>query len=188
MIRTLQYLTITLHELCRKGITCDKTASRKEFEVWTNWLEELLKLNKLRCVWNPRVWNTSQKSAPSFLWCIRIWLWCAVSNLRIVDEHGKIYCFLLIGKSRLMPIKTITISPVGIIECNHIYKVRQIVTRWRLEVEDIQDLVFWTDSQLILQYIKNEKKRFHMFEANCVSIIDECSSPGPWWYMNTSRH
>ena len=34
-------------------------------------------------------------------------------------------------------------------------------------------VVFWTDSQTTLQYIKNESKRFHTYVANRIADVNE---------------
>lgn len=44
----------------------------------------------------------------------------------------------------------------------------------------IDRVVFWTDSQTTLQYIKNESKRFHTNVANRIAEIREITSPDQW--------
>ena len=44
----------------------------------------------------------------------------------------------------------------------------------------IDRVVFRTDSQTALQYIKNENKRFHTYVANGVAEIREMTSPDQW--------
>lgn len=39
-----------------------------------------------------------------------------------------------------------------------------------LEAERLQES-FWTDSVVIVWYTKNETRKFHVFEANCVKYI-----------------
>jgi len=44
----------------------------------------------------------------------------------------------------------------------------------------IYDVFFWTDSMTVLQYIANERTRFHTFVANIVNIIREGSIIQQW--------
>ena len=43
----------------------------------------------------------------------------------------------------------------------------------------IHDIIYWTDSTAVLQYIRNES-RFHNFVANRVAMIHEESIPRQW--------
>ncbi|XP_054755511.2 uncharacterized protein LOC129261477 [Lytechinus pictus] len=44
---------------------------------------------------------------------------------------------------------------------------------------------FWTDSQVVLGYIRNEARRFHVFVANRVQQIHDETNPKIWFYVNT---
>ena len=48
--------------------------------------------------------------------------------------------------------------------------------REELEIK-IDRSVFWSDSTAVLQYIKNEDKRFHTFVANRLAVIHDGSKP-----------
>ena len=43
---------------------------------------------------------------------------------------------------------------------------------------EISKITFWSDSQMTLQYIKNETKQFQTYVANCVAEICEVT----WWW------
>jgi hypothetical protein len=47
---------------------------------------------------------------------------------------------------------------------------------------------FWTDSQVVLGYIGNEVRRFHVFVANRVQQIQEGSSLDQWMYVGTKQN
>ena len=47
---------------------------------------------------------------------------------------------------------------------------------------------FWTDSQVVLGYIKNEARRFHVFVANRVQKIRNSTDPGQWFYVETDKN
>ena len=56
-----------------------------------------------------------------------------------------------------------------------------------LNYEGIVD-VFWTDSKVVLGYINNEAKRFHIFVANRVQQIREYTSPSQWHYIESKAN
>ena len=45
---------------------------------------------------------------------------------------------------------------------------------------------FWTDSQVVLNYISNESKRFKVFVANCVQMIRNHTNLGQWNYVRSA--
>ncbi|KAK3745232.1 hypothetical protein QZH41_001841 [Actinostola sp. cb2023] len=50
------------------------------------------------------------------------------------------------------------------------------------------DEYYWTDSQVVLGYVKNEARRFHVYLANRVQQIREMTDPNAWMYVNSSRN
>ena len=59
--------------------------------------------------------------------------------------------------------------------------------RNQLDLEDVTEY-FWTDSKVILGYIYNETKRFHVFVANRVQQIWEHTSPSQWRYVRSEEN
>jgi len=51
---------------------------------------------------------------------------------------------------------------------------------------EISDETFWTDSKVVVGYIRNEAKRFHIFVANRVQLIRDYSSLDQWRYVSTN--
>lgn len=49
----------------------------------------------------------------------------------------------------------------------------------------IDEEFFWTDSQVVLSYIHNDARRFHVFVANRLQVIKEKMDPGQWHYVDT---
>lgn len=59
-------------------------------------------------------------------------------------------------------------------------------TFWKRELHmSLKELMFWTDSTFVLEYIKNETSRFRTFIANRVSEILKVSQPSQWRLVNT---
>ena len=46
----------------------------------------------------------------------------------------------------------------------------------------------WTDSEVVLQYIKNQSERFKIFVAKIVEMIRENSQLAQWFYANTKEN
>ena len=87
-----------------------------------------------------------------------------VSYLRLVDKNGRIHCSLMIGKARVAPLKVMTIPRMELVAATLSIKM-SILLRKELEIP-VNKEVFWTDSEVVLGYIRNESKRFKLFVAN----------------------
>lgn len=46
---------------------------------------------------------------------------------------------------------------------------------------------FWTDAQVVLSYISNEARQFHVFVANRVQMIRENTNPNQWNHVDTTE-
>ena len=46
------------------------------------------------------------------------------------------------------------------------------------------DSHFWSDSEIVLKYIKNETCRFQLFVENRVSLLCQLSSPDKWHHIS----
>jgi len=56
--------------------------------------------------------------------------------------------------------------------------------RQELSYDDVQEF-FWSDSKVVLGYIANESRRFHVFVANRVQLIQDSTSVDQWKYVET---
>ena len=105
------------------------------------------------------------------------------SYLRLIDEFGTIYCSLLIGKSRVSPIKYVSIPRLELTAETLSIKMSKLIKK-ELDIKDHEE-TYWTDSKVILGYINNEVKRFKIFVANRVQIIKENSNVEQWKYISS---
>lgn len=107
----------------------------------------------------------------------------AVCYLRLVNSRGDIHCFFVKGKSRLAPLKPVTIPRM---ELSAAVLSTRLDRMLQEELEyTIEESIYWTDSTCVLRYVENEDKRFQTFVANRVSAIREQSSPMQWRYVET---
>lgn len=90
------------------------------------------------------------------------------------------------AKSRVAPLKTVTIPRLELTAAVVSAKVCSML-KHELQYEDIKQ-VFWTDSKIVLGYITNTSKRFHVFVANRVQQILERSEADQWQYIETTAN
>ena len=110
----------------------------------------------------------------------------AVSYLGVVSETGVVHCCFMLGKSKLAPMKQLTIPRLELVAA--VVAVQLEVTLRKELYMQVDRSVFWSDSMVALQYIKNKTTRFHTFVANRIAMIHENSDPVQWRFVDTKRN
>ena len=83
----------------------------------------------------------------------------------------------------MTPFKTVTIPRLELQAAVTSVKISQQI-RQELSLDDVQEF-FWSDSKVVLGYIANESRRFHVFVANRVQLIQDLTSVDQWKYVET---
>lgn len=176
-----------LQEMCHKGIGWDEPLPSDLRPRWESWLNDLPNLGKVqipRCFTPPNfgpilrteLHHFSDASSQGYGQC---------SYIRLMSE-SKIYCILVMGKARVAPIKIVTIPRLELTAAVISTAVSSMLKEELALRVDRE--YFWTDSQVVLGYINNEARRFHVFVANRVQRIREASDPRQWYYINTGEN
>ncbi|CAG2243206.1 unnamed protein product [Mytilus edulis] len=90
------------------------------------------------------------------------------------------------GKARVTPRRLLTIPRLELSTAIVSIRISQLLKQ-ELQYENITEW-FWTDSNIVLGYIANDNRRFHIFVANRVQQIREHSSPTQWKYVDTKEN
>lgn len=104
-----------------------------------------------------------------------------VAYVRFVDSSGKVSCSILMAKTRLAPLKKVTVPRLELAAAHLCVVVRNIIRR-ELDIEFDKEW-YWTDSMIVLQCLNNDKKRFQRFVANRLGFIREHSEPSQWHHV-----
>ena len=91
------------------------------------------------------------------------------SYLRMVNEIEDVHCCLIFGKSRVAPVKYVSIPRLELTAATLSVKISDMLRR-ELDIP-VASEEFWTDSQVVLGYVSNEARRFKSFVANRVQFI-----------------
>ena len=94
--------------------------------------------------------------------------------MRLVNEDGRIHCAFVMGKSRVAPLKSVTIPRLELTAAVCSVRISEQIHR-ELNYPVDQDF-FWTDSKVVLGYINNETTRFHVVVSNRVQEIQDSTS------------
>ena len=169
-----------LQNLCRLEVAWDDPIPDDTRARWEKWRAELLQLQRIsipRCykpvgfgrVEREELHHFSDASVKGYGQC---------SYLRLIDERQRVHCSFVMGKSRVAPLKPVTIPRLELTAAVCSVRIREQL-RQELKYHVDQEYL-WTDSKLVLGYISNESRRFHVFVANRVQDIQDSTSVDQW--------
>ena len=93
------------------------------------------------------------------------------SYLKVINENGDVHCCLIFGKSRIAPVKYVSIPRLELTVATLSVKVSHML-RKQLDIPVASEEP-WTDSQVVLGYINNQTRQFKVFVANHAQFIKE---------------
>lgn len=102
----------------------------------------------------------------------------SASYPRIEYADGLTECAFVIGKSQNAPIKNLSIPRI---ELQGALLAARMDSTIRKELDfNFEKGIFWRDSMIVWNYIRNESRRFQTYVANRVTEIRELSDPYQW--------
>ena len=179
---------LLIQQLCKENLRWDETILDNIQRQWTKWERQLKKLEKLsvdRCL-RPANFGKIVDCSLHHVADACEYAYGQASYLCIVDETGRIHCCSVIGKSRVAPLKYITMPRMELVAATHSLKTSALLKR-ELQMNYDKE-IFWTDSEVTLGYIRNESKKFKIFVANRIELIREHSEAEQWHYVNTKEN
>ena len=176
-----------MQDLCAQRLGWDEVISDAKRELWLRWLNSLHHLERIK---------VARCMSPLGFHPISFQLHCfsdassvgygAVAYLRMINAKGNIHCCFLQGKARVAPLKQVTIPRMELAAAVVSTKLVKFLKR-ELHLR-LDGITFWTDSTSVLQYIRNNAKRFQVFVANRVAQIHANSDPSQWRHVDTKSN
>ena len=173
-----------LQELCKQKKSWDEPIDADMERRWEHWKTDVQQLEMIkipRCfkpeseVEEYQLHHFSDASLQGYGQC---------SYVRTRGKDGTIECALIMSKSRVSPSKAVTVPRLELTAAVTSVKISQLLHK-ELEIP-ISKEYFWTDSKVVLGYIANDAKRFHIFVSNRVQYIREYTAVEQWQYVPTS--
>lgn len=174
-----------LQQMCRERIDWDEPLPdevRSQWEIWLMALPLLSDIKIQRChipntfgsVQHYELHHFADASETGYGQC---------TYLRITNASGEVHCSFVMGKSRVTPSKITTIPRLELTAAVVAVKVSNLLKK-ELNIQNLQEY-FWTDSRVVLGYINNEARRFHVFVANRIQRIKQSTDPTQWKHVSS---
>ena len=171
---------VLIQELWKEKVEWDEKIQDHHLQVWKQWTSSLPLIELIqvpRCYRNPEMPNNSTVQLHLFSDASE-YAYSAVAYLRLNDHGGHVQCAFVLGKCRNASLKRPTIPRLELMASLMAVRISSLI-RGELEIP-IDRVTFWTDSVTVLQYIRNETRRFHRFVATRLEEIHEQMAPCSW--------
>ena len=173
-------------EMCRQNLEWDDElpqANADEFCKWKDATSALSKLRIQRCFQSGpsdgcRFELHFFSDASEFAYGVAVYL-------KVIAESD-VSVNLVLGKSRVAPLKTVSIPRLELTAATLAARLSRFVLE-ELDVPDIQ-MFFWSDSMTVLRYLRNVSTRFKTFVAHRVQQIQDLTSVSSWNYVPSEKN
>jgi hypothetical protein len=177
-----------LQELCRRKVDWDDPLPPELKLKWNSWkadLQNLCDVEVNRCMKPSNMSEIKTAELHHFADASTTGLG-ACSYLRLIDRNGMVHCSLVMGKSRVSPMKITTVPRLELQAAVLATKLSCLINK-ELNLPDCKNF-FWTDSNVVVGYLNNDAKRFHVYVANRIQYIKERSSPEQWYHVDSKKN
>ena len=179
-----------LQKMCQEKAGWDDQLSeslRPEWEKWLLGLNDLRDLQIDRCL-SPKDFKIARRELHHFS-DASFSGYGQCSYLRLVSDEGRVHCSLVIGKARVVPLKIVTMPRLELTAATVSVKMCNLLrTEMKHKIPQDTQEYFWTDSQVVLGYIRNNARRFHVFVANRIQEIQNTTRADQWHYVPSDEN
>jgi hypothetical protein len=109
-----------------------------------------------------------------------------ISYIRYEDDEGNICVSFLMGKSRITPLKHVTIPRLEL-QAAVLSIENDMFLKEELDMH-VDETFYWTDSMTVLRYLNNKETRYRTFVANRVGKILDHSSEAMWQFVRSEEN
>ncbi|XP_023312160.1 uncharacterized protein LOC108913397 [Anoplophora glabripennis] len=171
-----------LQRLWTLGIDWDTIPPDDVQKVWSQYKLELPCLGSLRI---PRqLLNTSSNSCQLHAFCDASEVgYACVIYLRLTDQTNQVSVHLVIAKSKVAPLKCLSIPRLELCAAVLLSKLVNFVLTTYQSTLTFDQVVAWSDSTVALTWIRSSPHRWKSFVANRTTFIQERLAPSCWRYV-----
>ncbi|CAH8505861.1 unnamed protein product [Schistosoma mattheei] len=179
---------VLLQKLCKSQLGWDQPLNEPYVSAWLNWV------NFMRQIGHVTVDRGIKKRIDEPDAEVELHLFSdaseigygAVAYARVSYLKEQPYCILLYSKSRVAPIKQITIPRLEMAAA--VLSVRLSEVLRRSLPNFFCKVNFHTDSMVVLYYIKNIENRYSTYIANRLAIVHQYTKIEQWSYVRSSQN
>ncbi|XP_058456726.1 uncharacterized protein LOC131434098 [Malaya genurostris] len=176
---------IQMQDLWRRGLDWDEALPSEELKMWTAFRQQLPLVNQMkkpRCVIENQAefielhgYSDASKKA-----------YGAVLYTRCVSSDGKVSVRLVCSKSRVAPLKPSTIPRLELCAALLLAQLtKKTVSSMKIAFRRV---TLWSDSQVVLNWLKKSPLALNQFVSNRVATIIELVPDYQWRYVASEQN
>ncbi|XP_043258558.1 uncharacterized protein LOC122400888 [Colletes gigas] len=173
---------IIMQRLWQLNIDWDESLPASIHTEWTTFFNQLQHLNNVSFVRNVVQRNSRQVELHGFCDASER-AYGACIYVRSIDNNGHVETNLLCAKSRVAPLKTITLARLEL--CGAALLAVLYTTVRAAILHQIDKTILWTDSTIVLNWINKQPCTLKTFVANRVSDIQQRTEVTSWRHINS---
>ena len=178
---------LLIQEAWRLGSDWDAELNPDMENQWNKWLKNAANLASIRI---PRCYYGGDSSIIE----TQLHIFCDASELafgcvgylRLSLKDNTHVAVMIMSKSRLAPLKTISLPRLELNGAALAARLKRFLAH-ELDLP-LEKVYFWTDSTLVLQYVKNERQRFKTFVANRITEMHKNADPEQFRHISGKQN
>ncbi|XP_055590156.1 uncharacterized protein LOC129742300 [Uranotaenia lowii] len=175
---------VLIQDLWRSGISWDDQVGDPIFTRWNEWAKMIEFIQTIRV---PRSYFVNATKLTYKNTELHVFVdasevaYSCVAYFRVVQDEGSMDLALISGKSKVAPLKPLSIPRLELQSC---LLGAQLLSLIKKEHEiDISRTILWTDSRTALSWIHSDPRNYRPFVAHRVSEILEFTTPANWRWV-----
>ena len=176
---------ILLQRLWEEGLGWDDVVPPSLTQTWLEWRQELgllVEKHIPRCYF-PKLAKIAYKQLHGFSDASEM-AYAGVIYLRLVDTTGCIHTSLVMAKTKVAPIKRLSIPRLEL--CGALLLAQLLHHCQTVFNFPSEDTFAWTDSTIVLNWLAGNPRRFKTFVGNRISLITDLVAPNRWHHVDGS--
>ncbi|GBL72537.1 hypothetical protein AVEN_127813-1 [Araneus ventricosus] len=169
-----------LYEIWQRGMDWEEYLPEDLQHKWMGWCDEDGMLNEIVIPRNCLPCFGKQMTEVQVFCDSLPRAYGAVAYLRYFDITGKFRVSFFISKSRMAPLKTLTLPRFELVAVVIGFRVGEYLEGVYNKV--VGEFVFWTDSLMALHWVRGNTKRWKQFMEDRVAEVQEKSNLRDWFY------
>ena len=176
-------MKILLQQLWELKLSWDDPVPQHVYDTWLQWRSELSLISKRhidRCYF-PKTAVISSMQLHGFSDASER-AYAGVIYLRMSDAEGHIFVSLVMSKTKVAPIKRITIPRLELcgahLLAQMLHHVKEVL---HIPLSAVRA---WTDSTIVLNWLSGSSRRFKTYVGNRVSHVVDLIPPDCWSHVN----
>ncbi|GFX35197.1 uncharacterized protein TNCV_100041 [Trichonephila clavipes] len=181
-------LKILMQDIWKENISWDDPVTDCIFESWTQFKNQMKHLAEIQIPRYLAEDATAKRVLLTGFCDASQRAYAAVFYLRTELVTGKVHVSMITSKTRIAPVKSITLPRLELLAGLLLSELYVVVLESLRKVIQIDKSFLFSDSQIVLDWLKSSPSRWKIFVANRISRIQKMTSEASWHHVKSQEN